>query len=61
MYLTAYVLGPKAEAEYTVSHYEARRQRELAQAAERREASKTSKGRSDAPGRFGNLVPALQR
>jgi hypothetical protein len=61
MYLTAYVLGPKVEAEYSVSHYEALRQRETAQVAERRAAIKPATGRSDVRGWFGNLIPALQR
>lgn len=61
MYLTAYVLGPTVEAEYSVCHYEALRQREVAQAAERRETVKPAPSRSDVRGWFGNLIPALQR
>jgi hypothetical protein len=61
MDLTAYVLGPTVEAEYSVSHYEAQRQRELAQATERREAAPPPQTRSDVWKWVGNLIPALQR
>ena len=61
MYLTAYVLGPKVEAEYSVSHYEAQRQRELAQATEQREAVQPRQHRGDVRKWVGNLIPALQR
>lgn len=61
MYLTTYVLGPLVEAEYSVSHYEARRQRDLAQAAAQREAAQPAPVRSDVRRWVGNLIPALQR
>ena len=61
MNLTAYVLGPTVQAEYSVNHYEALRQREVAQVAERREAAPPAQSRSDVRGWFSNLIPALQR